>query len=52
MKEGDLTHRLSNSIDNEDIVLKTTNGGVLTFLFALLIEFERISIIPVLDRVS
>ena len=37
---------------NEGIVLKTTNGGVLTLLFALLIEMERISIIPVLDRVS
>ena len=37
---------------NEDSTLKKTNAGVLTLLSALLIEFERISIIPVLERVS
>ena len=37
---------------NEDLVLKKTKGGVLSFLVAILIEFERISIINVLDRVS
>ena len=37
---------------NEDIVPKTKKGVVLTLLFALLIEFERISIIPELERVS
>ena len=61
MKEGDLTHRLFNSImnavqsfttRNEDIVLKTTKGGVLKSLFAILIGFKRISIIPALYRVS
>jgi len=35
---------------NEEIVLKTTRRGVLTFLFALVIKFEHISIIPVLRR--
>ena len=36
----------------EDIVLKKTKGGVLMFLFALFIECERISIIPVVERVT
>jgi len=37
---------------NEDILLKTTKGGVLTLVFVLFIAFARISIIPVLERVS
>ena len=37
---------------NGDIALKTTKAGVLTRLFAILIRFERISIITVLKRVS
>ena len=62
MKGGDLTHRLSNSINverdtsftarNGDIALKTMKAGVLTRLFEILIGFGRISIIPALKRVS
>ena len=37
---------------NGNIALKTTKAGVLTRLFAILIGFERISVFPVLDRVS
>jgi len=54
---GSLIRSIMNELQtftfrNEDIALKSTKGGVLTLLFALLIEFDRFSINPVLHCVT